>query len=108
MMELPIFQNDAFADAPFQRKPAAVGPLDDWLTDEMLQSIAEENNLAETAFYVRRDGHYDLRWFAPAREVGLYGHATLAAAHVIFRSSASSSPTARVAYMERTIQTECQ
>lgn len=83
-MKLPIFQIDAFADAPFQGNPAAVCPLDDWLPDGVLQSIAEENNLAETAFYVGRDGHYDLRWFTPTKEVDLCGHATLAAAHVVF------------------------
>jgi PhzF family phenazine biosynthesis protein len=83
-MKLPIFQIDAFADAPFQGNPAAVVPLDAWLPDEVLQSIAEENNLAETAFYVRREGDYELRWFTPTREVDLCGHATLAAAHVLF------------------------
>ena len=83
-MKLPIFQIDAFADAQFQGNPAAVCPLPEWLPDEVLQSIAEENNLAETAFYVKSDGHYDLRWFTPLREVDLCGHATLAAAHVLF------------------------
>jgi PhzF family phenazine biosynthesis protein len=86
-MKLAIFQIDAFAEAPFQGNPAAVCPLDDWLPDELLQSIAQENNLSETAFYVARDGHYDLRWFTPSKEVDLCGHATLAAAHVLLRSS---------------------
>jgi PhzF family phenazine biosynthesis protein len=89
-MKLPIFQIDAFAEAPFQGNPAAVCPLQDWLPDQVLQSIAEENNLAETAFYVPRDGHYDLRWFTPAKEVDLCGHATLAAAHVLLSSNGSA------------------
>jgi PhzF family phenazine biosynthesis protein len=82
-MKLPIFQIDAFADGPFHGNPAAVCPLDDWLPDKVLQSIAQENNLAETAFYVARDGYYELRWFSPSKEVDLCGHATLAAAHVL-------------------------
>jgi len=86
-MKLPIFQIDAFAEAPFQGNPAAVCPLDEWLPDEVLQAIALENNLSETAFYVARDGHYELRWFTPAKEVDLCGHATLAAADVVFRSN---------------------
>ncbi|MCX6972164.1 MAG: PhzF family phenazine biosynthesis protein [Verrucomicrobia bacterium] len=85
-MKLPIYQIDAFADLPFQGNPAAVCPLDVWLPDDVLQSIAEENNLAETAFYVEREGSYDLRWFTPTKEVDLCGHATLAAAHVLFES----------------------
>ena len=83
-MKLPIYQIDAFADKPFQGNPAAVCPLDDWLPDETLQSIAEENNLAETAFFVEEEGIYRLRWFTPTKEVDLCGHATLAAAHVLF------------------------
>ncbi len=85
-MKLPLFQIDAFADAAFQGNPAAVCPLDDWLPDEVLQSIAQENNLAETAFYVSKEGCYELRWFTPTKEVDLCGHATLAAAHVLLRS----------------------
>jgi len=83
-MRLPIYQIDAFADAAFQGNPAAVCPLEDWLPDHLLQSIAEENNLSESAFYVGRDGRYRLRWFTPVKEVSLCGHATLAAAHVVF------------------------
>lgn len=85
-MKLPIYQIDAFAERPFEGNPAAVCPLDDWLPDDVLQSIAGENNLAETAFYVGRDGSYELRWFTPLKEVDLCGHATLAAAHVLFTS----------------------
>lgn len=83
-MKLPIHQIDAFAEASFRGNPAAVCPLDVWLPDWLLQSIAEENNLSETAFYVGRDAEYNLRWFTPTKEVDLCGHATLAAAHVIF------------------------
>lgn len=83
-MKIPIFQIDAFAEAPFQGNPAAVCPLDNWLPDNVLQSIAQENNLAETAFYIPRGDHYELRWFTPTKEVDLCGHATLAAAHVVF------------------------
>jgi PhzF family phenazine biosynthesis protein len=82
-MELPIYQVDAFASALFRGNPAAVCPLEQWLPDETLQNIAAENNLSETAYYVRKGERYDLRWFTPAVEVDLCGHATLAAASVI-------------------------
>jgi predicted PhzF superfamily epimerase YddE/YHI9 len=82
-MELPIYQVDAFASALFRGNPAAVCPLEGWLPGEILQAIAAENNLAETAYYVRRGERYDLRWFTPTVEVDLCGHATLAAASVI-------------------------
>lgn len=80
---IPIYQVDAFARGPFQGNPAAICPLDAWLPDAMMQSIAEENNLAETAFYVREGAGYRIRWFTPTMEVNLCGHATLAAASVI-------------------------
>jgi len=83
-MELPIYQVDAFASRVFAGNPAAVMPLEQWLSDDVLQAIAGENNLSETAFFVERDGDYALRWFTPAVEVDLCGHATLAAAHVLF------------------------
>lgn len=84
-MNLKIVQIDAFTDRVFGGNPAAVCPLGEWLSDEMLQAIATENNLSETAYYVRRgEGVYDLRWFTPGVEVDLCGHATLAAAHAIF------------------------
>jgi len=83
-MELAIYQIDAFADAVFKGNPAAVCPLDKWLPDEILQSIAEENNLSETAFFVREAEHYHIRWFTPVTEVSLCGHATLASAYVLF------------------------
>ncbi len=83
MTTLPIYQVDAFTDTVFGGNPAAVVPLADWLPDDRLQAIAAENNLAETAFFVRDGAGYALRWFTPTVEVDLCGHATLAAAHVI-------------------------
>jgi PhzF family phenazine biosynthesis protein len=84
-MRLPIYQVDAFADGVFTGNPAAVCPLESWLADDLMQAIAQENNLAETAFFVAEaPGRYRLRWFTPAAEVDLCGHATLASAHVVF------------------------
>jgi len=80
---IPIYQVDAFTHGPFSGNPAAVCPLDDWLDDATLQSIAAENNLSETAFIVPNDSGYHLRWFTPAIEVDLCGHATLATAYVV-------------------------
>jgi PhzF family phenazine biosynthesis protein len=83
-MTLPIYQVDAFANEVFKGNPAAVIPLDSWLEDRVMQSIAMENNLSETAFMVPGGEGYELRWFTPQVEVNLCGHATLAAAHVLF------------------------
>jgi len=87
MTMLPFTQVDAFAHAPFTGNPAAVMPLDAWLDDDVLQGIAAENNLAETAFTVplpeSAGADYELRWFTPAVEVALCGHATLASGHVL-------------------------
>ncbi|MDQ2720692.1 MAG: PhzF family phenazine biosynthesis protein [Bacteroidota bacterium] len=83
-MKQKIYQIDAFTDKVFSGNPAAVCPLDAWLSDDILQKIAMENNLAETAFYVKQDNQYQIRWFTPAVEVDLCGHATLAAAFVLF------------------------
>ncbi len=83
-MELDIYQVDAFSKGPFTGNPAAVVPLETWLPDEILQKIAEENNLSETAFFVKKNDLYHIRWFTPAVEVALCGHATLASAFVIF------------------------
>ncbi|MCE1229180.1 MAG: PhzF family phenazine biosynthesis protein [Firmicutes bacterium] len=83
-MALPFYQIDAFADAPFQGNPAAVMILEAWLPDATLQTIAQENNLAETAFVIPREGPWALRWFTPEGEIDLCGHATLASAHVAF------------------------
>lgn len=84
-MKLAMYQVDAFADRVFSGNPAAICPLDQWLPDNVLQAIAAENNLAETAFFVKQGPDYRLRWFTPAAEVDLCGHATLASAHVLFR-----------------------
>lgn len=84
-MKQPIYQVDAFTNELFAGNPAAVCPLDNWIPDEKMQKIAAENNLAETAFFVKNGDHYDLRWFTPAVEVDLCGHATLATAHVLFQ-----------------------
>jgi PhzF family phenazine biosynthesis protein len=84
-MSLPYYHVDAFTGRLFSGNPAGVCPLADWLPDALLQSIAAENNLAETAFVVQRGPQFDLRWFTPTIEMDLCGHATLAAAHVIFR-----------------------
>lgn len=86
MTDLPFYQVDAFATKAFEGNPAAVMPLDAWLSDEVMLAIAAENNLSETAFLVpsaREDADYDLRWFTPATEVQLCGHATLASAHIV-------------------------
>jgi PhzF family phenazine biosynthesis protein len=84
-MNIPYYHVDAFTRTLFSGNPAGVCLLADWLPDPVLQSIAAENNLAETAFVVQRDSSFDLRWFTPELEVDLCGHATLASAHVIFR-----------------------
>ena len=81
-MKLLIYQVDAFADRIFTGNPAAVIPLAKWLSDELLQYIAMENNLSETVYLVSVDEDYELRWFTPAVEVNLCGHATLASAHI--------------------------
>lgn len=83
-MKLSIYQIDAFANNPFEGNPAAVCPLQSWLPDEVMQSIAEENNLSETAFFVQTEHGFHIRWFTPVAEVDLCGHATLASAYVIF------------------------
>lgn len=83
-MRIKQYQIDAFASRPFEGNPAAVCPLDGWLNDELLQAIAEENNLSATAFFVPTGKEFHLRWFTPVKEVELCGHATLASAHVIF------------------------
>jgi len=83
-MKLEIYQVDAFTSKPFGGNPAAIVPLTEWLPAETMQSIAFENNLSETAFFVREGDHYLLRWFTPTFEIDLCGHATLATAFVIF------------------------
>ena len=86
MTSLPFFQVDAFAEKPLTGNPAAVLPLEHWLADELMQAIAAENNLSETAFTVPSEdteADFDLRWFTPTAEVDLCGHATLAAGHIL-------------------------
>ncbi len=83
-MNLEIFQVDAFSSVPFGGNPAAVIPLAEWLPDETMLNIAIENNLSETAFFVKEGDTYHIRWLTPTVEVNLCGHATLASAHVIF------------------------
>jgi PhzF family phenazine biosynthesis protein len=86
MTPIPFFQVDAFAEKAFTGNPAAVMPLQEWLPDDVMQAIAAENNLAETAFTVPSEAEthdYDLRWFTPTVEVNLCGHATLGAAHIL-------------------------
>lgn len=83
-MQLPIYQVDAFTDKLFGGNPAAVVPLKSWIADDLMQKIAFENNLSETAFFVPSENGFDIRWFTPTIEVNLCGHATLATAYVIF------------------------
>jgi len=88
-VRIPFAQIDAFAEAAFGGNPAAVMPLSAWLADDVLQAIAAENNLSETAFIVPHDGDdadFGLRWFTPAAEVALCGHATLASGHFVLSS----------------------
>ena len=85
-MKLKIYQVDAFTDKIFGGNPAAVCPLEEWIDASKMQNIAEENNLAETAFFVKKEkGIYEIRWFMPHDEIDLCGHATLASAFVIFK-----------------------
>jgi len=81
--QIPVYQVDAFASRVFAGNPAAICPLEQWLPDEQMQAIAAENNLSETAFFVRNGETYDLRWFTPKVEIDLCGHATLASAFII-------------------------
>jgi PhzF family phenazine biosynthesis protein len=91
-MYLPYFQINAFTRETFGGNPAGVCPLEHWLPDETMQCMAAEHRLSETAFYVREaPGQYHLRWFSPRMEVDLCGHATLAAAHVLWRHSSSKA-----------------
>ncbi len=84
MKKIKIYQVDAFTNKLFSGNPAAVCPLDDWLPDEVMQSIALENNLSETAFFIKNKDKFYLRWFTPKVEIDLCGHATLATAHIIY------------------------
>ncbi len=83
-MKLDIYQVDAFTKEVFKGNPAAICPLNEWIDAELMQKIALENNLSETAFFVKKDDVYEIRWFTPTFEIDLCGHATLASAFVIF------------------------
>jgi len=92
MMKLPVYFIDAFTSAPFKGNPAVVVPLEYWLPSDVMQSIATENNQSETAFFVKDpDGKFHIRWFSPLKEIAFCGHATLASAFVIFKSSDTGS-----------------
>jgi PhzF family phenazine biosynthesis protein len=93
MMEIEIYQVDAFCKERFSGNPAAVCPLTSWPADELMQQIAAENNLSETAFYVPEGAHYHIRWFTPTVEVDLCGHATLATAHVLYNHKGFTGDT---------------
>jgi PhzF family phenazine biosynthesis protein len=92
-MRIPMYQVDAFSGRVFAGNPAAICPLESWLADEQMQAIAAENNLAETAFFVRNGAGYKLRWFTPAVEIDLCGHATLASASVILNDLTPGEPS---------------
>ncbi len=94
-MSIPLYQVDAFAEQPFAGNPAAVCVLTEWLDDQVLQNIAAENNLSETAYIVPAVSDYELRWFTPDTEVDLCGHATLASALVIFEYLATDLQSVR-------------
>ncbi len=98
-MELKIYQVDAFTSAVFKGNPAAVVPLEQWLPMDTMQQIAAENNLAETAFFVKEKEHYHIKWFTPTTEIELCGHATLASAFVIYNY---------LGYEEKEIHFTCQ
>ncbi|MDT9598105.1 PhzF family phenazine biosynthesis protein [Sphingosinicella rhizophila] len=102
MTELRFVQVDAFAERPFAGNPAAVIPLDAWLPDDLLQAIAMENNLSETAFTVPAagDADYELRWFTPTTEVVMCGHATLASGHVLIEGDKIRFRTRKVGILE--------
>ncbi len=92
-MQLPIFQVDAFTDRVFGGNPAAVCPLKNWLPDDMMQRIALENSVAETAFFIPMNDGFEIRWFTPEIEMDLCGHATLATAHVLAKHLNYSLPS---------------
>jgi PhzF family phenazine biosynthesis protein len=99
-MIVPIYQVDAFTERTFDGNPAAVCPLESWLTERHMQFIAAENNLSETAFFVPEGDGFRLRWFTPEVEVDLCGHATLAAAAVLYREMGYERPQLRFRTMK--------
>jgi phenazine biosynthesis protein PhzF family len=84
-MKIPIYQVDAFTSTLFEGNPAAVCPLRNWIDKNIMQKIAQENNLSETAFFVKKDNMFEIRWFTPVAELDLAGHPTLATTHVILK-----------------------
>ena len=92
-MKIPIYQVDAFTSKIFKGNPAAVCPLNEWIDQEIMHNIAQENNLSETAFFVKNDEKFDIRWFTPLSELDLAGHPTLATAHVILKELKINSET---------------
>jgi predicted PhzF superfamily epimerase YddE/YHI9 len=94
-MKIPYYHVDAFTGTVFAGNPAGVCVLEEWLPAETMLGIAAENNLSETAFLVEGEGHYELRWFTPVTEVDLCGHATLAAAHIVFHHLGHGDPVVR-------------
>ena len=107
-MTLPIYQIDAFTDRLFAGNPAAVVPLESWLSDEEMLNIASENNLAETAFFVPTENGFHIRWFTPTIEVDLCGHATLAAAYVIFNIQKYEGEEVRLESRSGELVVECK
>lgn len=105
-MKLMQYQVDAFTDRVFGGNPAAVCPLEYWLDDAVMQAIAAENNLSETAFFVPQEDGYQLRWFTPLAEVDLCGHATLATAHVLFEEMHVAAPRIRFASRSGVLRVE--
>jgi len=93
-MKLRMYQIDAFTDKLFHGNPAALCPLREWLPADRMQNIATENNLSETAFFVPKGGRYEIRWFTPAVEVDLCGHAILASGYVLFYLEGFAGPVA--------------
>ena len=93
-MKIPIYQVDAFSQHIFGGNPAAICPLESWLPDSVMQNMALENQLSETAFFVKEEKAYHLRWFTPAIEIDLCGHATLASAHVLYQHLGHIGPLA--------------
>ena len=97
---------DVFTEKNFGGNPAGVCLLEDWLPDETLQNIAAENNLSETAFLVKRDGYYDLRWFTPQLEVDLCGHATMGSSYILFRFVETNAHTLEFHTLSGTLTVE--
>ncbi len=104
MTTLPYYEVNSFTDKPFQGNPAGVCLLTEWLGDAALQALAAQNNLSETAFVVPKKSDFEIRWFTPASEINLCGHATLAAAHVVSSQRPSSASPLRFLYKEGVLE----